>query len=438
MASSKGMITPFVGVLICINTMIGAGLFINPNPLTRIAGPYGFLGYFFGALLMLPLILSIGTLAKLHPVSGGFYAYSKSYIGEWAGFLSSWSYFLGKTTTVAVLIHKFVQFFQVYIPFLNNFSTVVLDYFLIFFLIGLNLVGAHVGGRVQYVFSTLKLIPIFFVFVLGFLNFNVSFFKFEEASFVNVFFVIPVCIFALVGFEIICAVGHMIQDPERNIRRVILIAFIFVACVNMLFQLLVFGTLGQFLVSVNVPILAFAQKVIPTFEILGRILNGAVYAAILGACFSILTANCWNLYKLAKNDHFPFKDFFIRVSAKNVPWVTLILEGLIACLILAITSDQVPLQNVSVFSQLVAMMLNAVAAYYAVKLVDGTKLNGWIPLFGICTASYILIIALFNIVKSGVSFSFLSIFLVGILAAILKTAVSKRSLKASVNKRVDL
>lgn len=425
MSSNKNMISPFVGVLICINTMIGAGLFINAATLAQKAGPWGFVGYIVSALLMLPLILSVSTLAKLHPVSGGLYVFSKNYIGNWAGFFSGWSYFLGKTAAAGLLMHKFVQFFQVQFSFFNQFPTLALDYFVLIFLISIHIIGARIGGKLQYLFVTLKMLPIFFVFVFGFITFDTAFYQFDISDFSSLFLIIPVCVFASTGFEIICSVGHLITDSSKNIKSVILIAFGIVVCINTIFQGVIFGALGWAISSSGIPILPLAQKAIPTYEIIGRILNGSVYAAILGACFSIFTANCWNLFTLAENNHLPFKNILTKLSTKQIPWVALIVEGFITAIILAITSAQLPLMNVAVFSQLIAMLLSAVAAFYAAKSTIDFGLSRWVPILGICTASYILFVSLFNIIKFGISFSFLSIFLIGIAAAIIKMVPRK-------------
>jgi len=115
-----------------------------------------------------------------------------------------------------------------------------------------------------------------------------------------------------------------------------------------------------------------------------------------------------------------------KLSNKQIPWVALIIESLIAVIILAITSDQIPLMNVAVFAQLIAMLLSAFAALEAAKAAVGFGLKRWIPILGICTASYILIISLFNIIKFGISFSFLSIFSIGLIAAIITSLWNKR------------
>jgi APA family basic amino acid/polyamine antiporter len=424
MSSGKASISPIVGVLICLNTMIGAGLFINPKLLVLGAGKWGFAGYAISGLLILPLVLCVSTLAKLHPVSGGLYVFSRQHIGRWAGFLSGWSYFLGKAVVAGLLMHKFVQFFQSQFICLNGIPTLGLDYLVLISLIVVHILGASIGGKIQYLFVCLKMIPVFFVFVLGFTSFDLSFYQLDTTSFYNLFTIIPICVFAFTGFEIICSVGHMVEDPTKNIKRVILIAFGIVTCVNILFQFLIFGALGNSLADANVPILLLANKSIPAYIFIGKLLNGFVYAAILGGCFSIITANCWNLFTLAENNHIPFKKLFTKVSAGHVPWVALIVEGLIVAIAIAITKgDQAPLQTLAVFSQLIALILSAFAAYFAAKRVKDFGLARWIPLLGICTAFYILSISTFNIIKYGISGSFLAIFSVGILAAITKKSI---------------
>ena len=291
-------ISPFVAILICLNSMIGAGLFINTKPLTQLAGSFGFLGYIIAAFIILPLIICIAELASLHPVAGGLYVYSKEHVGSMAGFLSSWAYFVGKTTSVSILTHKFVQFFQARIPILQNTSTLQIDFGLMFLLVALNCGGVSVGGRIQYVFTLLKAIPILFTFCAGFIYFDVNNLV-DIFDLQGVLYTIPIAIFPLLGFEVICAIGNMIQDAKHNIKRVILTAFCLVALINISFQLTMFGIQGDALKLIDEPVLMVGLKALSSYPFLASAINGAVFASIIGACFSILTSNCWNLYTLA-------------------------------------------------------------------------------------------------------------------------------------------
>src|SRR5579872_5115574 len=85
---------------------------------------------------------------------------------------------------------------------------------------------------------------------------------------------------------------------------------------------------------------------------------------------------------------------------------------------LAISSDQVPLQNMSVFAQIISYLISGFAAFYAAKTVQAFTLPFWVPVLGIGTACFILSITMHKLIMFGISFSYLSLFLVGIVAAL--------------------
>lgn len=424
-ATSK--ISPGTAVLICLNSMIGAGLFINTKPLSQLAGPFGFLGYIIAAIILLPLIVCIAELAALHPVAGGLYIYSRKHLGPWAGFLSSWAYFIGKTTSVAILIHKLVLFFQLRIALLQSIPVIIIDCLVFLALVLLNSGGVSVGGKIQYVFTLLKATPILFTFCAGFMYFDASFFG-DICSLHDIICTIPIAIFPLLGFEVICAIGNMIQDAASNIKRVILSAFAIVTLINITFQFIVYGIMGSALASIDEPILMIGLKVLKDYPLVASMLNGAVFASIIGACFSIFTSNCWNLHTMAKYGHLPASSFLTRINKHNVPWASLLVEALLGCSVLLITVDQVPLQNISVFAQIIAYLSSSIAAWYAVQKGALKTLSRWIPVMAATSCLLILSICLQRIFVSGVSFSFLILLVLGIILAMLQKCMQ---LKAS-------
>lgn len=398
---------------ICLNTMIGAGLFINPGPLTKLAGPLGFLGYIGAALLIFPLLLCVANLAENNPVSGGLYVYSKLYIHPFAGFLSGWGYFIGKTTSACLLMHSFVLFFQSKFLFLAGVPTLYCDYFLIFFLIILNILGMQIGGALQQFFSILKIFPITFGLCMGIMGFNPEAFFVTMNNVAGVFPAIPIAVFASVGFEVICSIGHLIANPQQNIKRIIIGTFAFVVSINIIFQLLLFGALGESLIGVREPLLLLAEQWSFPISYIGNIVNSCVFAAILGSCFSVFTTNGWNLFTLAANNHLIGKSWLTSLNRHNVPWVSTLLEGLLGCFLLTVSNDQVSLQNMSVFGQVIAYILTTYAAMRAVQLNVLKNLPIYIPILGIFSCTGILLLCLSKIFAAGISISFLLLFVVG-------------------------
>lgn len=413
-------ISPIAAAAICINTIIGGGLFINPNPLTTFAGPLGFGGYVLATIFLIPLLLSVAHLAKRNSVSGGLYVYSKLYVHPFAGFLSGWGYFIGKTTSAAILMHSFVLFLQKSVPAIAHFSTLGLDCFFIMMVVMMNIMGVRTGGMIQWLFAALKFFPLFSGLFLGFSAFDPSHLVVTMQDVVGLPYTIPIAVFASLGFEIICAIGHMIENPEKNVKPVIMRTYLFSMLMNVLFQFFLFGALGRGLVGSKFPLLSLASLWPASYSFFFSLINSCVFTAIIGSCFSIFTSNCWNLFTLADNGHLPLASLLTKVNKNHVPWVSLLLQGLLACLILFLNTNQIPLQNMAIFGQIVAYTFTSMAAYRAACWGVLTDLSPIIPLCGLLSCSGILVLSLVKMIQSGVSVSFLLLFLLGIVSFVLR------------------
>ncbi|MFC1894569.1 APC family permease [Candidatus Dependentiae bacterium] len=412
----------WTAILININIILGAGIFINPKILTKFVGAFGFLSYIFAALILLPIVYSIAQLASQYPTAGGMYVYPKKFLNPFLGFISGWGYFLGKTASPALLIHTFVSFFYYRINFLQNVSILFLDFLLIFFLIGINIFGVYIGGKVQFVFITLKTVPILFVIIYGFIFFNPSFFSFSHfVEYNQMINSLPTAIFVLLSFEMVCSIGHMIKNPSKNINYVIFYSFLIVAIVATLFQFLMIGLFGSSLANLSEPVSGWINKMGFGFNFLPAILQTFIFGSIISGGFGSLAANCWNLYKLAEDDYLPYSGVLKKINKNNVPWVSLIIEGLLACLLLGVSINLVSLQNMTVLGIAIAYLLNSVSTF-----VIKTKIAKFISFLAIASSLYIIFLCFQNLFIFGISISFSLIFFSGILILVLKK-ILKRS-----------
>ncbi len=422
----KKKISLTAAVLICTNTIVGAGLFLNPKALTITAGQYGFLGYIFSAALIFPLILSMAELSTFLPVSGGLYVYSKTYLNRPLGFLSGWSYFIGKTVSAVFILHAFTAFIQKHTPALANIPTLFLDYGVIAILILLNIGGLSLGGRAQYFFNFLKAVPVVITFILSFFYFEPNFFSSTLPTGSSLVQLIPITLYAYAGFEVICSVGSFVENPTVNIKKAIIIAFTSVVFIYGIFSLCLYSVLGPELMQSHESLLALGLKVMPGQSLFGKLLNAIVFTSIIGGSFSMITTNCWNMHTLASNGHFPFAKFLTKVSeSHHVPWVSLCIEGFIAALIITITQSQIPLQNMTVFAMYLSHLLTSCAAYQATKREHQSTLSSWIPKLAILSCTGVIALCLKNIITFGVSVSFLSIFFIGCTISFFKTKATQ-------------
>src|SRR5271155_4816079 len=142
-------------ILININIMLGTGIFLNTTKLARQAGALGALSYIIIGVLMLPLVLSITELSRLHP-TGGFYAFGSKEISPLVGFVSTWAYFIGKLASACVGIHFAVTLIQYLIPPLAIINTFAADCTLITIFVMLNMLNMKTGGKIQTLFIVMK------------------------------------------------------------------------------------------------------------------------------------------------------------------------------------------------------------------------------------------------------------------------------------------
>jgi amino acid transporter len=414
-------------IFICTNTMLGGGLFINLKQLTLKAGALGFVIYAIASLILIPLILCVAELGRLHPVSGGLYTYSKVYLNSICGFLSCWGYFLAKTTSAALLIHVVVIFIKQALPILDNIPILLLDYCFIFFVIFLNIMGLHVGGCIQFITASFKLLPVLFAILGGFYLFDIKHFFSASITACQTISSIPIALFAMSGFEIITSIGGLIKPPSNNIKKAVIIAFCFATIVNMVFQATLFGIFGTSLGQTTVPMMALGVKMFPQFLFIGTLIN-TVFFASMGLSFLIfLTSNCWNFHSLAMHNHLPGKRWLTKVNRHNVPWISILIEGLIASFILTITTNIIALQNMSVLAHFVTFSLTALAATQA-KILEKNemKLPLWIPQIATVVCFGITVVCLVNIIRFGLSLSFISVFSFGCFLVLIKWFLGTR------------
>ena len=152
-------------VMININVMLGSGIFINTVILSQHVGALGFAMYLTAGLFMLPLILCIAELSSDYKESN-FYTFGNIISPYW-GFISTWSYFVGKLGSAALSVHVFNTFLQHICPYISGCNTFHLDIFVIIFFVLLNMLNVKTGSKIQAGFVFMKGLPLLFAIFAG-------------------------------------------------------------------------------------------------------------------------------------------------------------------------------------------------------------------------------------------------------------------------------
>lgn len=340
-------------ILISINIMVGMGLFVNTVVLTRYIGVYSSLVYVLVGLMLLPLVLSFAQLLNLHK-GAGFYDYAAP-MHPLSGFISAFGYFVGRLASCALGIHVFVLFMQQIFPPLSTVSPLVFDVGIVAFFVLFNMFGLRTGQSIQYAFLGLKAIPVIFVIVSGLYLFTGSHFQGNVFSLAGIAGSMPLALFAFTGFETCCSLGRTIENAHRNASRALVISYLSGVLIVVLYQFLFYAALGEGLTHAAGYVDAFpalVKAVFPSTHDLQRFFNVllaiGVASSALGAAYGNMFSNSWNLFELASEDLVPFSDRLKKLNKNNIPFVIVIIQGIIVALYqIGSRGDQIPLQQIT-------------------------------------------------------------------------------------------
>lgn len=356
-------------IFININIMIGAGLFINTTNLAQMVGAAGAVSYAVLAILLYPLIASIASLVAIYP-SGGFYAYSKE-LHPAIGFMSAWSYFVGKLASATILMHASILLLQQIIPLLAATNIYLLDCFVLTLFLGLNFFNLQTGSSIQSIFLGLKLIPILFVISTGLYLFSPAHYQPTEFIWAHFIDTLPFVLFAALGFEATTSLSGKIKDAKVNGPRAILISYGIVVTISIAYQLFFYGSVGNQLQQAKGFLEAFPLLLNKLFTIDGQfkttlqtVINIAIASSALGGAYGILFSNSWNLHTLAKYNLITNAPLFLKENRYRIPYWCIAAEGIL-CLIYLLTTGgtQIQLQQIAAFGCTIAYTLSIVSLF---------------------------------------------------------------------------
>ncbi|MFT3827380.1 MAG: amino acid permease [Chitinophagaceae bacterium] len=170
--------------MIVAGSMIGSGIFIVSTDIVRHVGSGGWLigVWLITGFMTITAAVSYGELSGMYPKAGGQYVYLKEAFNPLAGFLYGWSFFaVIQTATIAAVAVAFSRYTAYLLPevgeknilfsigSLNVSAAQVLAIALIVFLTYTNTKGIKGGKIIQTTFTTVKLLSLFGLIILGFL-----------------------------------------------------------------------------------------------------------------------------------------------------------------------------------------------------------------------------------------------------------------------------
>lgn len=210
------------GTVLLVGTVIGMSVFLLPGALIGEAGPSIGLALVAAALPATFSILMLLQLGGALPVAGGIYVYLSRLVSPGWGFIGLWMVMPAVWFALLFTAIGFAEFTNVLLPVDLPQPVLVIGVLLAFVL--LNLLGVTLVTTVQLVMVAAILVGGATFVVPGLFEMDVANFQplFPEGA--EAFITAVVAMFIpFQGYTMIVELGEELQDPVRNIPRVLVL-----------------------------------------------------------------------------------------------------------------------------------------------------------------------------------------------------------------------
>ncbi len=387
-------ISLLTAIIININIMIGAGVYINPPLMAQKAGTLSYLGWVIAGLIFLPLVLSISKISALFPGEGSFFNYSKKGLGDSAGFLSGWLYFLGYVgvSSTQMLAFRDVLAYQLNIQMVQQHPILFNLVFFAFFCT-LSFFSLRAVGAIQSVMTIFKLLPIFFLILFLFVYyFQTKFATITQListdnSLFDLRYTLPLAIFGFWGFECCCSFSHLIKGGRKSAGRAVLIGFLFTVIISTLFHAGLIQLMGtNNLIALEVPAFVKFLRItsVLLLSIISFIITSAIMSSYVSAIYGALNSYSFLLNAMAKKKLLFFSSFLSKLNRYKKPTMAIIAQGLIAFLFVTLINNKhilVAITNIGILSAFLFTLISLIRLQFQKKIYSGIIS----PVFGIAS-----------------------------------------------------
>lgn len=330
----------FSVVLLGFNAIVGTGIFLLPNKIVALVGPFALVVVVFVAVLVFLIALCFAEVSAKFERNGGAYVYAREAFGEFVGFEVGFMKYAIAIIAWATMITGFSEAFGSFVFGINAdipthfkaFTAV----FLILLLTAMNLVGIGFSKIFNNTATLVKFTPLvcFILICLWYVraeNFTPFIAlgtddKGEILPFWDAFGMAALIIFyAFTGFESLAIAAEDYKNPKKDLPKALILVMLGICVFYLLIIGVSIGILGLDLAKSNAPIAAAFNVV---FNGIGAfIVQIATLISIAGISIasSILTPRVGQA--IAQDRLIP--NFIAYKNKKGTPVYAILITGII-------------------------------------------------------------------------------------------------------------
>jgi APA family basic amino acid/polyamine antiporter len=331
MAELKRTLGVWSAASVSIGAIIGAGIFVLIGVASGIAGPSVILSFIIAGFVALFTALSAAELSSFITESGGSYIYAHKAFGRFWGFVVGWlqsaDYIIGASAVSIGFAGYFLYFFNVPpATSLLVLVAVMLPVILMF----INIRGIQEAARANNVLVLLKIFALVIFVVAGgnyLLSFGASgnYQPFFPTGIAGTLHGAAVIFFAFVGFNTVTVIAEEVHDPERNVPRALMLAFVVTAALYVSVSIVAIGLVNWQTLAVSTAPLETALAVATSNPVILKYVSLAALFATTSVVISLIFGGSRAIFAMARQKILPEK--LSVVSRRGVPIYALLVTG---------------------------------------------------------------------------------------------------------------
>lgn len=312
--------------LLCINGIIGAGIFGAPAKAELLTGDFSPWVFAMGALLIAPIMLCFAWLSARFTGTGGPMLYAGTAFGPFVGFQVGWTFYIARMLAFGANLTLLVATLEYFSP--QPFGPALrvgLLFVLCAAMVWVNIAGARATMGSLGLLTLLKLLPLVAIALAGLSHLDAAVFTAAASPppIADLGTAALLVIYAYVGFESGLVPAGEAKDPKRDLPRALLLALLISASLYVLIQIAARSLVPDLALSER-PLVDAGQAMIgPAGAVIVSLaVIFSVGANLLSSIFSAPRLT----YRLALDGQLPAP--FARVHPTHgTPWVSIAFYG---------------------------------------------------------------------------------------------------------------
>lgn len=374
-------------IIICLNAMIGSGIFVAPASLASCAGPAGIITYIIVIAAVWCIAVSLARLSEIYPSEGSFYTYSKPWAGHLGGLIACSCYLIGLVIAMGLLTRMTGIYLHKSIP---TVSANILGLITLILLGALNMAGVALSTLGQQILIVTTTFPIFATTLLCATHIDFSRIATGSFDIFNILDAMRIVIFGFLGFEAAASLFPIIQNPKKNVPLALTYSILIVGIIYILFVgSIILSTPASLFSDPSVPLTVVLEREFPTFEWLTFFIHISILSAMIGTIHSMV----WSASTLFKS-----------LTHLATPRFTISQRSAIALICSGIAISYLIFKDLGLFFNLTAIFIMIPFACSLISLFTIKSERTWASLLrtsgGMVTILAIVIFAIQNIIQT--------------------------------------